>query len=171
MMDQLRLWTGDIAEIRGHESCTSSSAPNNCHCLPPMDMVEPTQGAQYRCEPHGPPAVWPPIMPKLLMHWLIHPETVHDQQTSVFRQLPKRKCGKLEGQVDCPAEGWGLHIQEGQDPDILIGIGGIFMVATLLFAVLWSYFEHDIEGPFGVGSFAVTAGTLVAVLVLHGAES
>jgi hypothetical protein len=63
-----------------------------------------------------------------------------------------------------------LHIQEGQDPDLLIGIGVILVVATLLFAILWTYFEHDLYGVFGVSSFLVAAVAVVAALVANRAE-
>ena len=82
-------------------------------------------------------------------------------------QLPKRTCGKLEGKVRQPAEGWGLHFQEGQDFGILAGMLVIALVASMLFAVLWSYFRDDVQGAFGVASYIVAAAVAFVALVVN----
>ena len=96
---------------------------------------------------------------------LTSPECIHEEKTLVLDQLPKRTCGELEGKVRQPAEGWGLHYQEGQDFDLLMGVVFIVLVASLLFGVLWSYFKHDVQGAFGVASYMVTAVAAFVALV------
>jgi hypothetical protein len=102
-----------------------------------------------------------------MMHMLTSPECIHAEETLVLDQLPKRTCGKLEGKVRQPAEGWGLHFQEGQDFGILVGVVFIGLMASLLFAVLWSYFEHDVQGAFGVASYVVTTVAVFVALVVN----
>ena len=98
------------------------------------------------------------------MHWLTSPECVEPNVTHVLDQVPKRTTGELKGTVGQPAEGWGLHFQEGWDFDLLIGmILVVFLLASLLFGVLWSYFKMGVQGAFGISSYMVTAtGIFVA---------
>ena len=98
---------------------------------------------------------------------LTSPKCIHADETSVLEQLPKRTCGELHGEAGKPAEGWGIHFEEGWDADLLIGtILTLFLLASLLFAVLWSHFELDVQGAFGVSSYIVTAsGILIAWIV------
>ncbi|RYF45434.1 MAG: hypothetical protein EOO38_16030 [Cytophagaceae bacterium] len=70
------------------------------------------------------------------MHMLTSPECIPDDETLVLDQISKRLCGELQGKVRKPAEGWGIHVQEGWDTDILIGVVAIMFLASLLFAIL-----------------------------------
>jgi hypothetical protein len=98
------------------------------------------------------------------MHMLISPQCIDAKETFVLQQLPKRTKGELKGTIGRPAEGWGIHFQEGWDFDLLIGLVlAVFLVGSLLFAVLWSHFKLDVQGAFGVSSYMVTAsGIFVA---------
>lgn len=127
-------------------------------------MVEPAPGAEYRCKPHGPPKSCPPFFSDEMMHWLTSPKCIDPKASAVINQVPKRTKGVLQGAVGQPAEGWGLHFEEGWDFDLLISIIlVVFLLASLLFAVLWSYFKLDVQGAFGVSSYIVTAmGIFVA---------
>ncbi|KAF2025241.1 hypothetical protein EK21DRAFT_93432 [Setomelanomma holmii] len=163
---KFRLWAGGSAENREHEPCCTSSASKECECIPPASKVEPAIDAEYRCKPAGPLDAWPPVLSQQLMHMLTDPECIHKEEMLVLEKLPKRTCRELQGKVRQPAEGWGIHFQEGWDTDILIGVVAIIFAASLLFAILWSYFEHDIQGAFGVSSYMITAvGVLVALIV------
>jgi len=101
------------------------------------------------------------------MHMLTSPDCIHAEETLVLDQLPKRTCGKLEGKVRQPAEGWGLHFQEGQDFGILAGVVVIGLVASLVFAVLWAGVRGDVQGGFGVASYIVTAVAAFVALVVN----
>jgi hypothetical protein len=101
------------------------------------------------------------------MHMLRKPECIVDGPTFVLDQVPKRMGGELKGNVKALAEGWGLYFQEGWDLRILTGMVVIVLVASLIFAVLWSYFKHDVQGAFGVSSYIVTAIGVPVALFLN----
>lgn len=105
------------------------------------------------------------------MHMLISPDCIHPDETFVLNQIPKRICGELQGKAGEPAEGWGLHYQEGLDFDMLIAfISLIFTVGSFLFGVLWSYFKLDIQGAFGVSSYMVTASGIFITWIVNRAN-
>ncbi|KAH7076750.1 hypothetical protein BKA63DRAFT_602499 [Paraphoma chrysanthemicola] len=162
---KFRLWASGDAEV--YDSCCTSPTPHACQRIPPATIVEPSKDAEYRCTPAGPLDVGPPIVSRLMMHWLKSPECVHEDETLVFDQLPKRICGKLEGKVRHPADGWGLHFEEGQDYGILAGMLLIALMASLLFAIFWSYFKDDVQGAFGVASYIVAAAVAFVALVVN----
>jgi hypothetical protein len=161
---KFRLRACGSAEVRNHEPCCTSSQPQTCECIPPAAKVEPAPDAEYRCDPAGPLDTWPPVLSEELMHMLISPQCIDAKETFVLQQLPKRTKGELKGTIGRPAEGWGIHFQEGWDFDLLIGLVlAVFLVGSLLFAVLWSHFKLDVQGAFGVSSYMVTAsGIFVA---------
>jgi hypothetical protein len=93
-----------------------------------------------------------------LMHMLSSPQCINEQETWVLDQLPKRTIGELQACAGQPVEGWGVYYQEGIDFDMIIGVVLVdFILASLLFAVLWTRLEMDIQGAFGVSSYMVTA--------------
>ncbi|KAH5319528.1 hypothetical protein HBI12_112360 [Parastagonospora nodorum] len=161
---KFRLRVGGNAEVRNHEPCCTSSFPRICECIPPALKVEPSPDAEYRCAPAGPLDTWPPVLSEELMHMLTSPQCVNPKETFVLEQLPKRTKGELIGTIGRSVEGWGIHFQEGWDFDLLIGLVlAVFLLASLLFAVLWSHFKLDVQGAFGVSSYMVTAsGIFVA---------
>lgn len=92
---QFRLRACGSAEVRDHELCCISYPSRACDCIPPADKVEPAPDAEYRCDPAGPLDWWPPILSQELMHMLTSPDCIHEGETSVLEQLPKRTCGAL----------------------------------------------------------------------------
>lgn len=89
---------------------------------------------------------------------LTSPHCIHENERFVLEQLPKRTKGELKGCLGKPVEGWGMYYQEGWDFDLVIGVVlVVFLIASLLFAVLWSVYKVDIQGAFGVSSYMVTA--------------
>jgi hypothetical protein len=132
--------------------------PNTCECIPPVPKVEPSPNAEYSCSPAGPLATWPPVLSQDLMHMLSSPQCINEQETWVCDQLPKRTVGELQARAGQLAEGWGIYYQEGMDFDMIIGVVFVvFILASLLFAILWTRLEMDIQGAFGVSSYMVTA--------------
>lgn len=92
------------------------------------------------------------------MHMLCSPQCIDVRETWVLDQLPKRTRGELEERAGQPVEGWGIYYQEGVDFDMIIGVVFcIFVLASLLFGILWTVFEHDVQGAFGISSYMVTA--------------
>jgi hypothetical protein len=102
-----------------------------------------------------------------MMHYLTRPECCHEYDTRVFDQLPKRTCGKLEGKIKRSTVGWGLYFQEGVDFGKLASVVSSVLVASFLFAVLWSNLEHDVQGGFGVASYIVTVLAVFVALVVN----
>lgn len=103
---------------------------------------------------------------------LSSPQCINEQETWVLEQLPKRTAGELLERIGQPAEGWGVYYQEGVDFDTIITVVFVaFLLASLLFAVLWTKFEMDIQGAFGVSSYMITAGGIVLAMVASRAKN
>jgi hypothetical protein len=94
------------------------------------------------------------------------PDHIGDAQTLVFDQLPKLVCGELRTKANQKIEGWGIYFEDGWDFSKLTSILLIvLLVGSLLFGVLWSVLEHDLQGAFGISAYMVTAaGVVVAWL-------
>ncbi|KAF3035625.1 hypothetical protein E8E11_004888 [Didymella keratinophila] len=163
---KFRLRMGNVVEVRDHNPCCTSTNPNTCECIPPVTKVEPSPDAEYRCSPAGPLATWPPVLSQDLMHMLSSPQCINENETWVLEQLPKRIAGELQERPGQPIEGWGVYYQEAIDFDIIITVVFIvFLMASLLFGILWTRFEMDIQGAFGVSSYMITAiGILLAMI-------
>ncbi|KAH7079112.1 hypothetical protein BKA63DRAFT_258683 [Paraphoma chrysanthemicola] len=164
---KFRLPLGGSVDVRHHDPCClaiSSATQTGCECIPPKGKVEPSPEAEYRCIP-GPPATYPPVPPEYLKSLFMCPTNVHEQDTWILDQLPKRICGELQGRAGQPADGWGIYYQEGWDFDVIISfVFVIFFLASSLFGVLWSVFKYDVQGAFVVSAYMITAsGILVAV--------
>ena len=43
----------------------------------------------------------------------------------------------------------------------------MFLLASLLFAILWCYFKFDVQGAFGVSSYIVTASGIVVAAIVN----
>jgi hypothetical protein len=131
-----------------------------------VTKVEPSPEAEYRCSPAGPLATWPPVLSQDLMHMLSSPQCINEKETWVLEQLPKRIAGELQERPGQPTEGWGVYYQEAIDFDIIITVVFVvFLMASMLFGVLWTRFEMDIQGAFGVSSYMITAiGILLAMI-------
>ncbi|KAF1847273.1 uncharacterized protein K460DRAFT_278788 [Cucurbitaria berberidis CBS 394.84] len=164
---KFRLRVCGRVEVRDHDPCCTLSPLKTCECIPPAPKVEPAPDAEYRCKPAGPLATWPPVLSQELMHMLASPDCIHEKETWILDQLPKRTCGELQGKVGQPAEGWGIHYREGWDSDSITGTRFvIFLLASLLFAVLWSAFKMDVQGAFGVSAYMTAAtGILISWVV------
>ncbi|CAO2657319.1 Nn.00g034450.m01.CDS01 [Neocucurbitaria sp. VM-36] len=169
---KFRLPIGGSVDVRHHNPCcvANPTAPTPCECIPPPPKVEPSPTAEYRCIP-GPPATSPPIPPEYLSSLFTCPSDVHKDDTWILDQLPKRTCGELQGKIGQPAEGWGIYYQEGWDRDMItLLVFLIFLLASLLFGILWSRFEFDVQGAFGVSAYMVTASSILVTLIATRAE-
>ncbi|KAE8835581.1 hypothetical protein HRS9122_07851 [Pyrenophora teres f. teres] len=154
---KLRLPIGGSVDVRHHNPCcvVGSTGSIRCECIPPPPKVEPSPGAEYVCIP-GPPPTYPLIPPEYLASLFTCPADVHEQDTWILDQLPKRTRDELRGQIGQPAEGWGIYYEEGLDRDVItLAILVIFVLASVLFGVLWSTFHFDVQGAFGVSSYMI----------------
>ena len=103
---------------------------------------------------------------------LLSPQCINDQETWVLEQLPKRTAGELLEPTGPPAEGWGVYYQEGLDFDTIIAVVFVvFLLASLLFAVLWTKFKMDVQGAFGVSSYVITAVGIFLAMVASRAKN
>jgi hypothetical protein len=128
----------------------------------------PSLDAEYQCTPAGPADTCPPLPPKYLAHHLEDHKEISDTQSFVFEQLPKLIDVKLEPKIDSPTEGWGLFFQEEWDPSRFWNkVLTVFLSGSLLFGVLWSVLEHDIQGAFGVSAYMVTAAGIFVAWVAN----
>lgn len=169
---KFRLPIGGSVDVRHHNPCcvANPTAQSPCECIPPLPKVEPSPGAEYRCIP-GPPATYPPIPPEYLSSLFTCPSDCHKDDTWILDQLPKRTCGELQGKVGQPAEGWGIYYQEGLDRDMItLLVFLIFMFASLLFGVLWSKYQFDMQAAFGVSAYMVAASTIITTMIATRAE-
>ncbi|EUC49155.1 hypothetical protein COCMIDRAFT_51478, partial [Bipolaris oryzae ATCC 44560] len=166
---KFRLRMGNNVEVRDHNPCCTSTNPVICECIPPKSKVEPSPDAEYRCSPAGPLATWPPVLSQDLMHMLSSPECIHEDETWVLEQLPKRTAGELQACVGGPAEGWGIYYKEGINFDMITGVvAAIFLFGSLLFGILWTMLEKDFQGAFGFSSWMATGiGIFVACMVTY----
>jgi hypothetical protein len=159
----VKFWlpVSDRIDVRYHNHCTDS-----CDCIPPPAKVEPSATAEYRCSPI-PPKTRPPISPEYLSMLFYSPSEAADNDTWVLNQLPKRTCGQLQGAPGQPAEGWGIYYHESWDRELItLAVFIILVLATLLFGVLWSKYQFDVQGAFGVSAWAATLGGILITLLV-----
>lgn len=159
---------GGNVKIRYHEPCCNG---RSCECLPPEDMVEPSPQAQYRCKA-GPPPTYPPVLPDYLLHLFTSPSCINENETWILGQVPKRTRGQLYGTAHQPAEGWGIFYQEGWD---MMKVAWFFVIicilGSLVFGVLWSVYQKDVQSAFGISAWWVTAGgSMLALLAIRSAK-
>jgi hypothetical protein len=153
---------GGSVDVLQHDKCQTI-----CDCLPPLAKVEPPATAEYKCHP-VPPTRLPPISPEYLAMLLYCPSEQDQDDTWILDQLPKRTCGRLQGAPGQPAEGWGIYYQEGWDTRLIVlAIFVVFVLASLLFGVLWSVYRFDVQGAFGVSAWIATLGGILIALLIH----
>ena len=96
------------------------------------------------------------------------PLQINEKQTWIYNLVPKRNWGELNGRADEPTEGWGFYFEEGWDFDVLVNVAlVVFMLASLLFGILWTVLKSDIQGAFGVSSYIVTLSGLIIAFVVR----
>jgi hypothetical protein len=165
---KFRLPMGGSVDVQHHLYCIADPANwKYCECTPPPNKV----GVEYEYSP-SPPKTHPPIPPEYLASLFTCATDVHEEDDWILNQLPKRMCGILQGQKGQPAEGWGIYFLEGWDREIIsLLILLIFVVASLLFGVLWWKFQFDLQGGFGVSAYMIAVCTIVISVVVTRLEN
>ena len=103
----------------------------------------------------------PPVGGKYLLHLFQHPQEYDDEKIA-YSSIPK-KLEKLYNGV-----GWGIALTEGFLPErIWLLVLSSLVLFGIVFAIVWTIKEHDIQGAFGVASFLTT----LAVMTLGFAQA
>ena len=103
----------------------------------------------------------PPVGENLLMHLLRHPEDFEDE-TVTYQRLPKRRLEILRVPVHQDVtRGWGIYLVEGfLAYKIWCIFTSLFLVGSLVFALVWSLRMSDIQGAFSVAAYLCGLCTL-----------
>ncbi|GLA05250.1 hypothetical protein AnigIFM60653_005726 [Aspergillus niger] len=149
-------------DVRCHQDICETGRP--CVCVPPEHLVLP-KGKEYDCRPI-PPKLSPPIGPRLMMDFFMHPDYIAPNSTLIVQQLPKRACGKLQSEYLSPTEAWGIFYKEDWNWTKIWWILALgFFPPSLLFGVLWTVFKQDISGAFGVASWWMAGASIIVGIV------
>lgn len=96
------------------------------------------------------------------MHMFSAPECIHPSQVWIFNQIPKRTCGQLIAKPDAPAEGWGLHFQEGWHWVKIMTVNlTLFVGGSLVFGLVYAVLQKDVQTAFTVATYWFTASSIL----------
>lgn len=131
-------------------------------CLPPREEVEVKHNYHYApC----PPDVQDQTLGLPFLHVLLEPGNHLDDFWT--NHIPKKLKNELEYKSGPdPVIGWGVHIVEGPNWHALAALSVVFVAASLVLALVYSFVTSDVSSAFTVGSFVLAAETLVVTLVL-----
>ncbi|KAK1751287.1 hypothetical protein QBC47DRAFT_434159 [Echria macrotheca] len=114
-------------------------------CVPPETRTE----YDYLPRPLRP---LPPMPPDVFIHYLEHGEGDLSLNRCVWLpRLPKRT-GKGVVQLGEAADGWGIHIIEGPNREVVFWVVMGTMLASALTGVLWAALMRDVQGGMGIGA-------------------
>lgn len=94
----------------------------------------------------------PPMPPEVFIHYLEHGEgELNPGRNTWLPRLPKRRDTRIiDGDVTC--YGWGIHIIEGPNREVIFWIIMVTIVASVVAAVAWTALRGDIQGGAGLGA-------------------
>lgn len=101
-----------------------------------------------------------------MMHYFRKSHRILPTSIRLFNQVPKRLEERLEARPDDVEEAWGVYFQEGWHWEVVFGLLLLVGFAgSMLFGIMWSVYQRDIQGAFGIASYWVTAtGSLIAFI-------
>lgn len=130
-------------------------------CLPPQEEVDLKNYHYAPC----PADVQNPVLRLPYLHVLLEPGNHLDDFWT--NRTPKKLRQELKYQIGgSPAIGWGVHIVEGPNWNALAVLTTIFVISSLVLALVYSLAMNDVSTGFTMGSFLLAAQTLVVTLVL-----
>jgi hypothetical protein len=109
-----------------------------------------------------PSNVIPPVGENYLMHLFHHPEDYEDELIT-YKRIPKKRGMKLRvlDRTDVGI-GWGIHLVEGfLAYKVWTLFTLIFILGSLVFAIVWATRKGDVQGAFGVGAYVCALSTLL----------
>lgn len=68
-------------------------------------------------------------------------------------------------------EGWGICYKEGWNMMLIARLVFVLLLMSLIFDVVWTKVNNDIQGAFGVASWIVAVGGTLMVVVLTSVNS
>lgn len=136
-------------------------------CLPPQIEV---QKQNYHYAP-CPADIQNPLLRYPYLHDLFEPG--YHLDTFWTNRTPKKLKQALQySNGGDPVIGWGVHIIEGPNWYALVVLAVLFVFATFILSLAYSLAGHDASSGFTMGSFFLSAGTLLITLtvtiVIHG---
>lgn len=96
------------------------------------------------------------------MHLFHHPED-YEYELITYKRIPKKRGMKLRvcDRADVGI-GWGVHLVEGfLAYKVWTLFTGVFVLSSVVFAIVWTVQKGDIQGAFGVAAYACALSTLV----------
>ncbi|RYP68070.1 hypothetical protein DL769_005598 [Monosporascus sp. CRB-8-3] len=124
------------------------SVYNRPNAIPPDDV----DNYEYLPKPLKP---LPPMPPEIFIHYLEHGEgDLSPVRNDWLPRLPKRLDKRV---IDCDEAcfGWGLHIIEGPNREVIFFIAMATILSSVLVNVLWSTLQKDVQGGAGLGAVIV----------------
>jgi hypothetical protein len=152
----------EVVDTNSHSHNTSCGpSRNDCTCTPPPNLIVPSTTAEYTLR--HPPKHVPAVGSNHLTHSFQHPECIKAEEKWVYNQVPKRIGSRLQSTPDnSPLLGWGVGFEEGWNESKLKHGGFlIFVVGSLVFAILWSILKHDIQSAFGISAYWMTGLAII----------
>lgn len=135
---QFEVHANDLADLRKFDA------------IPPASMA-----SEYTYTPLPADHI-PPIGHDLLRHLYDHPEDANNLPVCVRKVPRKLKHRLVANPVDGVSTGWGMVFMEGISWPKLCLLGLCGAAISLLFGVVWTLLQHDVQGGFGVASFMLS---------------
>jgi hypothetical protein len=93
--------------------------------------------------------------PEIFIHYLEHGEgDLNPMRNNWLPRLPKRKGGRVIDELE-GCYGWGVHVIEGPNREVIFWIIMITILASVLTGALWSTLRSDVQGGTGLGTLIV----------------
>ncbi|KAI0902985.1 hypothetical protein F4823DRAFT_629775 [Ustulina deusta] len=124
------------------------SVCNRPNCIPPEDSDD----YEYFPKPLRPLLLMPV---EIFIHYLEHGEgDLNPIRNDWLPRLPKRLDKRvIDSNESC--FGWGIHIIEGPNREVIFWIAILTILASVLISVLWSTLQNDVQGGAGLGALIV----------------
>jgi len=129
------------------------------NCIPPPSRKE----YEYMPQPLRPPQ---PMPPHVLIHYLNHKDTDFVSKATIWApRLPKRLETRIT-QSPIATEGWGLHIIEAPNRNVVFWIIMITVFGSIISSILWGVLRRDIQGGTGLGQLIVALPSVILAAFL-----
>lgn len=109
--------------------------------------------------------------PEIFIHYLEHGEgDLNPLRNDWLPRLPKRKGKRV---IDCneACTGWGIHVIEGPNREVIFWILMITIMASVVAGVLWSTLRHDVQAGTGIGALVVALPSAILTAFLFRFEA